>query len=140
MQRGAAVVFQKSIREGFGLTVSEALWKEKAMIGSDVGGIRYQIRDGWDGYLVRSVEGCVERVDALLADPWLAREVGRRGRETVREEFLFTRLLDLLDLHHALDELERYSDRLARLGAFVLAPVVQLDTCASSPIYLCMGV
>lgn len=94
MQRGARVVLQKSIREGFGLVVAEALWKEKAVVAGNVGGIRYQIRDGWNGYLVDSVESCAARVGELLDDAERAAELGRRGRETVTKRFLFTRLLE----------------------------------------------
>jgi trehalose synthase len=94
LQRGARVVVQKSIREGFGLVVAEALWKEKAVVAGNVGGIRYQIRDGWNGFLVDSPASCAARVLDLLADEALAGEFGRRGREVVAERFLFTRLID----------------------------------------------
>lgn len=93
MQRGAAVVLQKSIREGFGLVVAEALWKEKAVVAGNVGGIPRQIRDGWNGYLVESVEDAAERVLELLDDPDRRALFGRRGRDVVAERFLFTRLL-----------------------------------------------
>ena len=93
-QRGAHVVLQKSLREGFGLTVAEALWKRRAVVAGDVGGIRYQVRDGWNGFLVDSVEKCADRVTHLLENRDDARRLGRRGRETVRREFLFPRLLE----------------------------------------------
>ncbi|HUG40132.1 MAG TPA: glycosyltransferase [Longimicrobiales bacterium] len=93
MQRGAAVVLQKSIREGFGLVVAEALWKEKPVVAGNVGGIRHQIRDGWNGFLVGSVEECAERALRILDDADLGRTLGRRGHETVAGRFLFTRLL-----------------------------------------------
>jgi trehalose synthase len=93
MQRGAAVVLQKSLREGFGLVVTEALWKKKAVVGGRVGGIPRQIRDGWNGYLVDSVDQATDRVLELLGDPATRASFGRRGRETVTERFLFTRLL-----------------------------------------------
>lgn len=93
-QRGARVVMQKSLREGFGLVVTEALWKEKPVVGADVGGIRYQIQDGHNGYLVSSVDECAERVAHLLRDADLAAELGRAGRETVRSRFLLTRYLE----------------------------------------------
>ena len=93
MQRGAAVVLQKSLREGFGLVVSEALWKEKAVVAGNVGGIRAQIRDGWNGYLVESVDEAARRTLELLDDPDRRRAFGRRGREVVAGDFLFTRLL-----------------------------------------------
>jgi trehalose synthase len=93
MQRGAAVVLQKSIREGFGLVVAEALWKEKAVVAGDVGGIRLQVRDGWNGYLVDSVDAAAQRTVELLMDPEKRREFGRRGRQVVTDHYLFTRLL-----------------------------------------------
>ncbi|MFP4623244.1 MAG: glycosyltransferase [Gemmatimonadota bacterium] len=93
MQRGAAVVLQKSIREGFGLAVTEALWKEKPVVAGNVGGIPNQIRDGWNGYLVDSVEVAAERVKQLLDDPEKSALFGRRGRDVVTTHFLFTRLL-----------------------------------------------
>ncbi len=99
LQRKADVVLQKSIREGFGLTVAEAMWKGKAVIGGNTGGIRYQIEDGENGFLVSSVEQAAVRIVALLRDPELRDEMGRRARETVRERFLMTRLLEqYLDL------------------------------------------
>jgi trehalose synthase len=93
MQRGAEVVLQKSLREGFGLVVAEALWKEKAVVAGNVGGIPRQIRDGWNGYLVDSVDECAARTLELLDDPATRADFGRRGREIVTERFLFTRLL-----------------------------------------------
>jgi trehalose synthase len=93
MQRGAEVVLQKSIREGFGLVVAEALWKEKAVVAGNVGGIRLQIRDGWNGYLVDSVEEAAERTVELLGDPDRRRLFGQRGRQLVTDKYLFTRLL-----------------------------------------------
>jgi trehalose synthase len=93
MQRGADVVIQKSIREGFGLVVAEALWKQKAVVAGNVGGIRLQIRDGWNGYLTDSVDATADRVSELLRDADRRREFGERGRRVVMERFLFTRLL-----------------------------------------------
>ncbi|NIP82396.1 MAG: glycosyltransferase, partial [Gemmatimonadetes bacterium] len=93
MQRGAAVVLQKSIREGFGLVVTESLWKEKAVVAGNVGGIRLQVRDGWNGYLVESVEEAADRVLRLMDDEETRRLFGRRGRDVVATHFLFTRLL-----------------------------------------------
>ena len=93
-QRLADVVVQKSIREGFGLTVSEALWKGRPVIGGRAGGIVLQIRDGYDGYLVDSVEQCAARTIELLADPVGADAMGSQGREHVRENFLATRELE----------------------------------------------
>jgi trehalose synthase len=93
MQRSATVVLQKSLREGFGLVVAEALWKEKAVVAGNVGGIRSQIRDGWNGYLVDSIDQAADRVLGLLSDPGRRRLFGRRGRHLVTERYLFTRLL-----------------------------------------------
>ncbi len=99
LQRRAAVVLQKSIREGFGMTVSEAMWKGAAVIGGDVGGIRYQIQDGVNGFLVSSVDEAAERIVQVLRDPDLGQRLGRAAHETVRERFLFTRTIEhYLDL------------------------------------------
>jgi trehalose synthase len=93
-QRCADVVVQKSIREGFGLTVSEALWKGRPVVGGRAGGIVIQIRDGFDGYLVSSVEDCAARTVDLLADPVGADAMGAQGAEHVRAHFLATRELE----------------------------------------------
>ena len=92
-QRAADVVMQKSLREGFGLTVSEALWKGKPVIGGATGGIPMQILDGVNGYLVSSPEGAAFRIRFLLNHPEIALEMGRRGVEMVRQNFLLTRHL-----------------------------------------------
>jgi trehalose synthase len=84
LQMRAAVVLQKSLREGFGLTVSEAMWKDTPVIGGSVGGICYQIEDGVNGFLVSSVEEAAERIVELLKDKKLRDEMGRKARETVR--------------------------------------------------------
>ena len=93
-QRISDVVVQKSLREGFGLTVSEALWKGRPVVGGRAGGIKLQIRDGKDGYLVDDVPGCAQRIIDLLADPKGADAMGSEGREHVRENFLSTRELE----------------------------------------------
>ncbi len=93
-QRAADVVVQKSLREGFGLTVSEALWKGRPVIGGRAGGIALQIHDGVDGYLVDSIEECALRGLDLLRDPAVADTMGARGREHVRQQFLSTRELE----------------------------------------------
>ena len=93
-QRVANVVVQKSLREGFGLTVSEALWKGRPVVGGRAGGIKLQIRDGYDGYLVDSIDECARRVIDLLADPVGADALGAQGREHVRDNFLSTRELE----------------------------------------------
>lgn len=99
LQRRAAVVLQKSLREGFGLTVTEAMWKGTPVIGGNVGGIRHQIEDGKNGFLVDSVEEAAERIVQVVNDPKLGRKLGDRAKETVRERFLMTRLMeDWLDL------------------------------------------
>jgi trehalose synthase len=93
-QRVANVVVQKSLREGFGLTVSEALWKGRPVVGGRAGGIKLQIRDGYDGYLVDSIDECARRTIDLLADPVGADALGAQGREHVRDNFLSTRELE----------------------------------------------
>jgi len=85
LQSRAAVVLQKSIREGFGLTVTEAMWKGTPVIGGDVGGIRYQIEDGVNGFLVSSVEEAAQRIVELIKDEQLRGRIGQKARETVRE-------------------------------------------------------
>ncbi len=98
-QRIATVVVQKSLREGFGLTVSEALWKGRPVVGGHAGGITMQVIDGYNGFLVDSVESCARRVIDLLADPVGADALGAQGKEHVRTNFLATReLLDWLQL------------------------------------------
>jgi trehalose synthase len=94
LQRRAAVVLQKSLREGFGLTVSEAMWKGRAVIGGDVGGIRHQIEEGRCGFLVGDVPTAAQRIRELLEDATLRRKMGRRAHERVRRHFLMTRLLE----------------------------------------------
>jgi trehalose synthase len=92
-QSQADVVLQKSVREGFGLTVTEALWKGRPTIGGDVGGIPLQIVDGEDGFLVSSPAEAAERSLEVLRDPELGRRLGRAGKERARERFLSPRLL-----------------------------------------------
>ena len=103
--RASAVVLQKSIREGFGLTVAEALWKKKAVIGGAVGGIKLQVINGITGFLVHSPEGAAERIGQLLRDRRLRERLGENGYEHVRQNFLLTRhvkdyLLTMLALEH----------------------------------------
>lgn len=90
IQRMATVVLQKSLREGFGLTISEGLWKGKPVIGGNVGGIPLQIQDGETGYLVTSIEECSKRTLELMRNPVRAQKMGERGREVVRQNFLST--------------------------------------------------
>jgi trehalose synthase len=95
------VLIQKSTREGFGLTVSEALWKGRPFIGGNVGGIPLQVEDGVSGYLVDTVSDCGERILEILNDPGLGRSLGLRGKEHVREHFLMPRYLrDYLKIFH----------------------------------------
>ena len=109
-QRIAGVTVQKSLREGFGLTVSEALWKGRPVVGGRAGGIKLQIRDGFDGYLVDSVEDCAKRVIDLLSDPGGSDTMGAQGREHVRQNFLSTReLTDWLRLFTTLAEESSHS-------------------------------
>jgi trehalose synthase len=101
-QSQADVVIQKSTREGFGLTVSEALWKGRPFIGGAVGGIPLQVQDGETGYLVRSPEECAERALKVLREPDLGKQLGRAGKEHVRKHFLTPRLLrDWLNIFQA---------------------------------------
>jgi trehalose synthase len=92
-QSQADVVVQKSTREGFGLTVSEALWKARPFIGGDVGGIPLQVQDGETGFLVSSPEECADRALRILREPDLGKKLGRSGKEHVRKHFLTPRLL-----------------------------------------------
>ncbi len=95
LQSYSAVIIQKSIREGFGLTVTEALWKGRAVVASNVGGIPLQIQDGITGFLLDATDddGFAGAVLKYLKDPELARTMGLKGREYVRQNFLITRLL-----------------------------------------------
>jgi trehalose synthase len=100
----SAAVIQKSIREGFGLTVSEALWKARPTIGGRVGGIVAQIENGTTGWLVSTPAECADACREILDDPAGARERGHRGKEVVRRKFLTPRLLrDWLALFNRLD-------------------------------------
>lgn len=104
-QRGAEIILQKSLREGFALTVSEALWKYRPVIGGSVGGIPAQIIHGFTGMLVHSVEGASLQIRRLLSQPELANSLGENGHQRVKDEFLVTKtlkryLLLLLSLDH----------------------------------------
>ena len=99
LQRLADIILQKSTREGFGLTVTEGLWKGKPVIGGDVGGIRLQVTNYQTGYLVNSPEGAAHRIRYLLHHRDRMKQMGETGREFVRENFLQTRhLRDYLTL------------------------------------------
>ncbi len=93
LQRAADIVIQKSIREGFGLTVTEALWKGKAVIGGDTGGIRLQVFNHHTGFLVSTPEGAALRIRYMLDNRSELSEMGEKGRRLVREHFLLTRHL-----------------------------------------------
>jgi len=100
----SAAVLQKSIREGFGLTVTEALWKGRPVVAGNVGGIVDQVTHGETGWLVRSVEECAAAVSEILAEPEIARAKAKAGKEHVRTRFLTPRLLrDWLALFNVLD-------------------------------------
>ncbi|PIZ00575.1 glycosyl transferase family 1 [bacterium (Candidatus Howlettbacteria) CG_4_10_14_0_8_um_filter_40_9] len=86
-------IIQKSIREGFGLTVAEALWKKTPVIGGNVGGIPMQIENGESGYLVNTSEECAEKIVYLLENKEFAKKMGECGREHIRKKFLLPRLL-----------------------------------------------
>ncbi|HLM16424.1 MAG TPA: glycosyltransferase [Acidimicrobiia bacterium] len=117
-QRLADVVVQKSLREGFGLVVSEALWKGTPVVAGRAGGIPLQLDDGQSGYLVDSVEECADRVRGLLARPDLRHEFGVRGHARVRERFLLPRLIaDELRLYASVLELGTVDDSGDAVGA-----------------------
>ncbi len=104
-QTASAVIIQKSLREGFGLTVAEAMWKGTPVIGGDCGGIRRQIEDGRTGYLVQAPETCADRIVELIRDPQKAQQIGNAGRESVRQDLLLPRLL--LDYLRLFEEMLR---------------------------------
>ncbi|MGA7579359.1 MAG: glycosyltransferase [Desulfobaccales bacterium] len=91
LQRGADIIVQKSVREGFGLTVTEAMWKGKPVIGGAVGGIVMQLQDYQTGFLVHSPEGCAFRIRYLLHRPEMSRRLGQKAKEFVRQHFLVTK-------------------------------------------------
>jgi trehalose synthase len=111
LQRRADVVLQKSIREGFGLTVTEAMWKGTPVIGGNVGGIRYQIDNGVNGLLVSSPKEAGEAIVTLLKDEKLRIRIGKEARESVRKRFLMTRLMEqYLDLFNSFETIYRLRD------------------------------
>jgi trehalose synthase len=108
IQRASAVIVQKSLREGFGLTVTEALWKGKPVVASAVGGITAQVKHKHHGLLCHSVDGAALAIKQLLQNGEYARRLGENGREHVRQNFLLTRhlkdyLLLFLSLYNAED-------------------------------------
>ena len=105
LQRASTVIVQKSLKEGFGLTVSEALWKAKPVVASNVGGIPLQIKHKYSGLLCHSVSGAAFAIKQLLHSPGYAQQLGKNGREHIRNNFLLTRhlrdyLLLFLSLYH----------------------------------------
>jgi trehalose synthase len=105
LQRAASVVVQKSLREGFGLVVTEAMWKGKPVVGGNVGGIRQQIIHGENGFLVDTVDGTAYRIQQLLSNPILAKKMGNEARQTVLTNYLVPSLIKnwlilLLSLRH----------------------------------------
>ncbi len=115
LQRASTIILQKSIKEGFGLTVAESLWKAKPVIAGATGGIPLQVKNGLTGFLVHNIEGAAYRMRYLLRNPDIAARMGLNGREHVRQNFLITRhlgeyLLMILSLeNHAKGE--RFSNR-----------------------------
>jgi len=104
LQRIATVVLQKSLKEGFGLTVSEAMWKGKPVIGGDTGGIPLQITHGVNGFLVSSEEGAAFRIRQLLNNPEMSNRMGERAKEYVRANFLMTRQIrDYLSVWYSIE-------------------------------------
>lgn len=108
LQRASTIIVQKSIKEGFGLTVTEALWKAKPVVASNVGGIPLQIKHKYSGLFCRSVEGAAFAIKQLLNSPEYAKRLGENGREHIRNNFLLTRhlrdyMLLFLSLHHKED-------------------------------------
>ncbi len=108
LQRASAVIVQKSLKEGFGLTVTESLWKAKPVVASNVGGIPLQIKHKYSGLLCHSTEGCAFSIKQFLNSPDYANRLGQNGREHIRQNFLLTRhlrdyMLLFLSLYHPQD-------------------------------------
>ena len=93
IQTGSDVILQKSVKEGFGLTVTEAMWKEKPVIGGNVGGIKLQIKDGQNGFLVDTPQQAGKRIIQLIKNPDLAKKISKEAHQTVKENFLIPRVL-----------------------------------------------
>lgn len=108
LQRASTIIIQKSLKEGFGLTVAEALWKAKPVVASNVGGIPLQIKHKYSGLLCHSIEGAAFAIKQLLNSPEYAKKLGENGREHIRNNFLLTRhlrdyMLLFLSLYHPED-------------------------------------
>lgn len=113
LQRASDVIVQKSIKEGFGLTVAEALWKGKPVVASNVGGIPLQIKHKYSGLLCHSIEGASFAIKQLLSSPAYAKKLGENGREHIKNNFLITRhlreyMLLFLSLYHPEDVVNLY--------------------------------
>lgn len=93
LQRGSSIILQKSVKEGFGLTVTEGLWKGKPVIGGDTGGIRLQVINNYTGFLVNTPEGAAMRIRYLLKHPEIIETMGKNSRQYVLDNFLITRHL-----------------------------------------------
>ncbi len=107
LQRASDVILQKSIKEGFGLTVAEALWKGKAVVASNVGGIPLQITHKYSGLLCHSIQGAAFEIKQLLNNPYYAKKLGENGKEHIKNSFLITRhIMDYLLLFLSLDHKE----------------------------------
>jgi trehalose synthase len=123
LQRAADVVIQKSVREGFGLVVAEALWKGRPVVAGNVGGIPLQIVNGKTGYLVSTTEECARQVANLLKNPSLAAQMGEAGREHVRDNFLITRYLrDYLRIFRTLAGIDPATEERAAARVRTTAP------------------
>jgi trehalose synthase len=106
IQRGSTIIIQKSIKEGFGLTVTEGMWKGKPVIGGKTGGIKYQIIDGETGFLVSNIREAAEKILYLIRNPDIRNKMGEKAKEHVRKNFLITRQLrDYLKILKILKEL-----------------------------------
>ncbi len=108
LQRASTVIIQKSLKEGFGLTVAEALWKSKPVVASNVGGIPLQVKHKYSGLLCHSIDGAAFAIKQLLSSPEYAQKLGENGRENIRNNFLLTRhlrdyMLLFLSLYHTED-------------------------------------
>jgi len=104
LQRKAKVVVQKSLREGFGLTVTEAMWKGAAVVAGNTGGIKHQIQNGENGFLVSSVQEAADRIVQLLQDDELRGHLGKAARHTVQERFLLSRYIEqYIDMFNAFE-------------------------------------
>ncbi len=124
LQRKAAVILQKSLREGFGLTVTEAMWKGAAVVGGHCGGIKHQIQDGVNGFLVSSVGEAANAILQILKDKSLKNKLGAAAHETVTRRFLMSRELEqLMDLAGAFEtRFNADPKRLAELNLAAMAP------------------